>query len=251
MTIPSLPEVFTGERPRLLVQPQNGWANEPLPLGVMVEHASDGATVRIEGLPDGADLSLGSRADRFGWSVVAADLEQTYVGPPANFVGVIGPTATLRSASGTLLDRQPLRFQWRAKNGEPSDRPPVELTNYETASAGAPAATPTASPSPPQPVVALPPPASPLDTVGRALGSEAVASKRGARSKAPHHQSSGVLPDGKRSNALDHGVPSLGLFSFFSWGGVMGARPTQVQTQSSGKSAARRIDDRRVTKRAQ
>jgi hypothetical protein len=32
--MPSLPEVFTGERPRLLVQPQDGWSNEPLPLGV-------------------------------------------------------------------------------------------------------------------------------------------------------------------------------------------------------------------------
>src|SRR6516225_10720075 len=107
MTIPSLPEVFTGERPRLLVQPQDGWSNEPLPLGIMVEHAFNGATVTIEGLPDGAELSLGSRADRFRWSVAAADLEQTYVGAPANFVGVIGPIATLRSAGGTLLDRQP------------------------------------------------------------------------------------------------------------------------------------------------
>jgi hypothetical protein len=103
--IPSLPEVFTGERPRLLAQPQDGWSNEPLPLGVMVEHASNGATVTIEGLPDGAELSLGSRADRFGWSVAAVDLEQTYVGAPANFVGVIGPIATLRSASGCSIDK--------------------------------------------------------------------------------------------------------------------------------------------------
>jgi hypothetical protein len=145
--IPHLPEVFTGERPHLLAQPQNGWVNEPLPLGVMVEHGSDGATVTIEGLPDGADLSLGS-ADRFGWSVVAADLEQTYVGPPANFVGVIGPTATLRSASGTLLDRQPLHFEWRASKSKPSDKPPVETINYETAPAAATTLIPSA-PSPP------------------------------------------------------------------------------------------------------
>src|SRR5262249_17928128 len=52
-----------------------------------------------------------------------------------------------------------------------------------------------------QPAVALPPPASPPDTVGRALASEVVASKRGARSKGPHRQSSALLSDGKRSNA--------------------------------------------------
>jgi hypothetical protein len=84
-----LTEVFTGKRPRLLVHSQNGWANEPLPLGLIVEHASNGATVTIEGLPDGADLSLGSRANRFGWTVPATDLEQTFVGTGTDFVGVV------------------------------------------------------------------------------------------------------------------------------------------------------------------
>src|SRR5262249_5958609 len=85
-TIPSLPEIFAAERPRLLVQPQAGWANEPLPLGVAVGGASGGAIMTIEGLPDGADLSLGSRSDRFGWTLPAADLEQTFIGAPTDFV---------------------------------------------------------------------------------------------------------------------------------------------------------------------
>src|SRR5262249_16118738 len=105
--------------------------------------------------------------------------------------------------------------------------------------------------SPPKSALAPPPLASPPYTVGRVSASEAVASKRGVRSKGPHRQSYGVLPDGKRSNALDHAVPGLALFGIFSWDGVMVTRPTQVQTQSSGKSPAPRIDKQRVTKRAQ
>jgi hypothetical protein len=153
--------------------------NEPLPLGVTVEHESDGATVTIEGLPNGSDLSLGSRSERYGWTLAAADLVQTFVGAPTDFVGIMEPTATLRSASGKLLDRQGLHFEWRARKDEPSDKSPGETTNSGTASVGT-AATPTVS-SPPQPALALKPPASPPDTVGRASGSEAVASKRGAR----------------------------------------------------------------------
>src|SRR6516162_322330 len=204
-TMPSSPEAFTGERPRLLVQAQNGLTNEPLPLGVAVEHESDGGTVTIEGLPNGADLWLGSRLERYGWTLAAADLEQTFVGAPTDFVGIMEPTAALRSASGKLLDRQALHFEWRARKGEPSDKSPGETTNSETASVGTAAATPTVSSSPPQPALALPPPASPPDTVGHASGSEAVASKRGARLKGPH---------GKRSNALVHPdqKPTVSIF---------------------------------------
>jgi hypothetical protein len=61
----------------------------------MVEHASHGAT---EGLPDGADLSLGNRSGRSEWTVAAADAGQTFVGAPTDFVGMIETTATLRSS---------------------------------------------------------------------------------------------------------------------------------------------------------
>jgi hypothetical protein len=154
------------------------------------------------------------------------------------------PTATLRSASGKLLDRQALHFEWRARKGEPSDKPPGETTNSETASVGTAAATPTVSSSPPQPALALPPPASPPDTVGRALGREAVASKRGTRLKGPH---------GKRSSALVHPDPNptVSIFNPFPWEYLMGTRPTQVQTQPSGKSPARRTEERRPARLAQ
>jgi hypothetical protein len=250
MMKPSSRDASTGERSRLLVQAQKGLANEPLPLGVMVEHAPDGATVTIEGLPDGAELSLGSRTGRSGWSVAAADLERTYIGAPVDFAGVIGPIATLRSVSGTVLDRRALRFEWSARDGEPSERPSVETSSADTASAEAAAATPSASSSPPQSTVALLPAASPPDTVGRASGSEAVPPKRGARLKSPRPQSSAMPPDSKRSSASNHADPILSIFGIFSWDELMGMRSPRIQTPS-GKPQARRTEERRATRRAQ
>jgi hypothetical protein len=244
--IPSSIEAFIREKPRLLVQAQNGLANEPLPLGVAVEHGSGGEIVMIEGLPEGVDLSLGRRSDGIGWSVPIADLEQTYVGVPANFVGAIETTATLRSASGKVLDRQALHFEWRASKDKSSDQPPREPTRHETASPGA--GAPGASSSPRPPALALPPlaspPTSPPDTVGRASASEAVAPKRGARPKPVRaKRSTPVQPAEPR--------PTMNFFSPFSWDHFMGAGPAQVQTQPSIKPSPRRTEERRVTGRPQ
>jgi len=163
------PQAVIGEQPRLLVEAQKGGANEPLPLGVTVEHASDGAIVTIEGLPDGVDLSLGNRSDIRGWTIAATDLEWTFVGAPAGFVGVIETTATLRAASGRLLDRQALRFEWRANKGEPPDPAPVDTMITETVPAGTAAVTPSAQSSSPKSVVALPPLAPPPAVTAKAI----------------------------------------------------------------------------------
>ena len=247
-TIPSSIEAFLREKPRLLVEAQNGLANEPLPLGVRVEDASGGEIVTIEGLPEGIDLSLGRRSDIIGWSVPVADLEQTYVGAPTNFVGAIETTATLRSANGKLLDRQSLHLEWRASKDEPSDQHPRETTHYETASPGEARATPSASSSPRPSVLALPPLAAPPtslpDTVGRASASEAVAPKRGARPKPVHaKRPSAVQPADPR--------PTMNFFSPFSWDHFMGAGPARVQTQPSGQPSPRKTEERRVTGRLQ
>jgi hypothetical protein len=248
-TIPSSIEAFLREKPRLLVEAQNGLANEPLPLGVTVEHASGGEIVTIEGLPEGIDLSLGRRSDIIGWSVPVANLEQTYVGAPTNFVGAIETTATLRSANGKPLDRQALHYEWRASTDKPSDQPPREPINHETASPGAAAATPPSASASPRPsVLALPPlaspPTSPPDTVGRASASEAVAPKRGTRPKPVRAKRSiPVQPADPR--------PPINFFSPFSWDHFMGAGPARVQTQPSGKPSLRRTEERRVTGRPQ
>jgi hypothetical protein len=75
------------------------------------------------------------------------------------------PTATLRSASGKLLDRQVLHFEWRARKGDPPVASPV---NNGTASAGS-AAAPSTSSSSPKPALALAPLAPPLADADNAI----------------------------------------------------------------------------------
>jgi hypothetical protein len=162
LSTPSAAEAIS-EHPRLLVEAQSGLANEPLPVGIIAAGASDGATITIEGLPDGADLSLGSRSNHSGWTLTVADLEQSFVGAPAGFVGIMEPTATLRSASGKLLDRQVLHFEWRARKG---DLPVTSPVNNGAASAGSAAAPSTSSP---KPAVALAPLAPPLADTANAI----------------------------------------------------------------------------------
>ena len=156
ISMPSAAEAIS-EKPHLLVEAQNGLANEPLPVGIIAAGASDGAIITIEGLPNGADLSLGSRSDHSGWTLTVADLEQSFVGAPTGFVGIMEPTATLRSASGKLLDRQVLHFEWRARQADP---PVTNQVNNETASVRS-AAAPSTSSSSLKPALGLPPLTSP------------------------------------------------------------------------------------------
>jgi hypothetical protein len=108
---------------RLIVTNQRGRADEPLPLGISVEHASDGQTVTIRGLPEGSELSLGSFSASTGWTVVVGALDQTFVGAPKGFTGIIDTTISLRSATGQLLDERTLRLEWTARNKEQPPSP--------------------------------------------------------------------------------------------------------------------------------
>jgi len=147
----SSPKTLMDDEPRLLVEDQKGKVSEPLQLGASVEHASDGATLTIEGLPDDFEVSLGNRSDNRGWTVAATDLVQTFIGAPLGFVGVIETTATLRAANGRLLDRQILRLEWRANKDEPAD------AAKETDSAATAAVTPSTQLSSPESVGGWPP----------------------------------------------------------------------------------------------
>jgi hypothetical protein len=79
-------------------------------------------------------------------------LEQSFVGAPTDFVGIMKPTATLRSVSGELLDRQALHFEWRAWKDDPPVTGPADKG---AASAGLTAA-PSTSSSSSKPALALP-----------------------------------------------------------------------------------------------
>ena len=122
----------SAHRARLVVESQKGFANEPLPLGISVRHASGVETVTVAGLASDAELSLGTSLGLAGWLVTSHDLDKTFVGARRDFVGILDATVTLRSSDGQLLDSQATRFEWIEKKREgleptlgPSDPMPV------------------------------------------------------------------------------------------------------------------------------
>jgi hypothetical protein len=106
----------SAHQPRLVVENQRGFANEPLPLGISVKDGLGVEAVMVAGLANGIELSLGTSQGSTGWLVTARDLDKTFIGTPQDFVGVMDATVTLRSPLGDRLDRQLIRFECLKKS---------------------------------------------------------------------------------------------------------------------------------------
>jgi hypothetical protein len=110
----------SAHQPRLIVENQKGFANEPLPLGISVKDALGVEIVTVAGLASGTELSLGTSQGSTGWLVSVRDVNKTFIGTPQDFVGVMDATVTLRSPLGERLDRQVIRLEWVQKKQEHS-----------------------------------------------------------------------------------------------------------------------------------
>jgi BA14K-like protein len=99
--------------PRLVVHAR-GIAGEPVPLGLSIEAAGDGAVVIVTGLVSGMTLSAGNALGPNAWRVPATDLANTWVSPPMNFVGTTSLIAELRRADATVIRRQRIKIEWLA-----------------------------------------------------------------------------------------------------------------------------------------
>src|SRR5262249_24450157 len=108
----------SAHQPRLIVENQKGFANEPLPLGISVKDALGVETLTVAGLAEGIELSLGTPQGSTGWLVSARDVDKGFIGRRQDFVGVTCATATLRSPLGERLARQVIRFEWVQKRQE-------------------------------------------------------------------------------------------------------------------------------------
>jgi hypothetical protein len=134
----------SAHQPRLVIENQKGFANEPLPLGISVKDGSGVETLTVAGLAEGIELSLGTPQGSTGWLVSARDLDKTFIGTRQDFVGVMDATVTLRSPLGERLDRQVIRFEWVQKRQEPLMPTP-----------GPPASTPGLPPLDPEQIAGL------------------------------------------------------------------------------------------------
>jgi hypothetical protein len=97
---------------RLVVKGQKGLVNEPLPLGVSINDASDGDRVVLAGFAIGTSLSTGTPLGFTGWQMLARDASNALVYPPKDFVGVMVAAVDLRSPGDWLIDSQILRLEW-------------------------------------------------------------------------------------------------------------------------------------------
>jgi hypothetical protein len=124
--VDGLPRAGTPAQPvRLVIEPQKGFANEPLPLGVSLSHASGGATVTLAGLAAGTILSVGTPLGFTGWQVSARDVGNAVVHAPKDFVGIMDAAIDLHSASDRLLDSRFIWLEWIPKKAAPSTSRPA------------------------------------------------------------------------------------------------------------------------------
>jgi len=104
--------------PRLVVESQRGYANEPLALGVLLDGKANGETLLLQGLSEGTRLSVGSAFGRTAWRLPAAELGNVVAYAPQNFIGTMDARADLRSTTDRLIDSQGLTLEWIGKKAD-------------------------------------------------------------------------------------------------------------------------------------
>src|SRR6266545_3288412 len=134
---------------RLLIEHQKGIVNEPLPLGILLKDGAGEETVRVTGLVNGTELSLGSSVGLAGWTVSAGDVDKTFVGAPKDFVGIMEVMVDLHSASGQLMDSQVLRLEWVEKKHEGVGGGLISTSSTAVGQSARPGETVVVPPAPP------------------------------------------------------------------------------------------------------
>jgi len=132
-----------GSEPRLVVDVQKAFANEPLSLGVSVDPPTGDETLMLAGLALGTRLSAGAPTSEASWQLAPRDLDGVYVYAPKDFIGIMNTAVNLLSANQRLIESRAARLEWIAKvdSSPPTKRivsgalnaPGVQLMNAEDA----------------------------------------------------------------------------------------------------------------------
>ena len=123
---PTLSKV--GSVPRLVVDVQKAFANEPLSLGVSVDSAAADESLMLAGLALGTRLSAGVPVSEASWQLAPRDLNGVYVYAPKDFVGVMNTAIDLLSANQKLIESRAVRLEWIAKS---NSSPPMKQIEAE------------------------------------------------------------------------------------------------------------------------
>src|SRR5262249_18469767 len=116
----------SAHQPRLAVENQKGFANEPLPLGISVKDGSGVETLTVAGLAEGIELSLGTPQGSTGWLVSARDLDKTVIGPRQGFVGGTDAPVCGRAPRGERSDRKVFGLECAQKKKKPTRPTPPQ-----------------------------------------------------------------------------------------------------------------------------
>jgi hypothetical protein len=101
---------------RLILQQADLHASEnTIPLGLQVTGDAAGLALEITGLPTGTTLTAGRLLGTGRWRILAADVANTLVNPPAGFSGTLEFTVELRLADDTIVDSRQMRLQLPSK----------------------------------------------------------------------------------------------------------------------------------------
>jgi hypothetical protein len=109
--------------PHLIVEDQQAFANEPLPLIVMVQHPQQNASLLFDGLAPGTKLSAGAAVSASSWQVPYDQTQGLSVSAPRDFTGVMDTAVSLLGADKHLLDTQAVQLKWIARQAKPLPDP--------------------------------------------------------------------------------------------------------------------------------
>ena len=133
-SIPTSTLSKAGSVPRLVVDVQKAFANEPLSLGVSVDSAAADESLMLAGLALGTRLSAGVPVSEASWQLAPRDLNGVYVYAPKDFVGVMNTAIDLLSANQRLIESRAARLEWIAKS---NSTPPIKQIESEAVNAPA------------------------------------------------------------------------------------------------------------------
>lgn len=109
--------------PHLIVEDQQAFANEPLPLIVMVQHPQQNASLLFDGLAPGTKLSAGAAVSASSWQVPYDQTQGLSISAPKDFTGVMDTAVSLLGADKHLLDTQAVQLKWIARQAKPLPDP--------------------------------------------------------------------------------------------------------------------------------
>ena len=109
------PSVQPATAPGLIVEARRAYANEPLRLGLSLNHASAGEFVLFKGLEVGTRLSAGTPEGPKSWRVSALDIGSLIAYAPKDYVGTMDAVVDLHSANDRRIASHVIRLEWMEK----------------------------------------------------------------------------------------------------------------------------------------